>query len=249
MNLNGLRKLGLSDYEAKCYVALLMYGNMQGKDIAAKSGVPPTSVYRNIESLCGKGFVSIVSRDPFFYSAIDPAIAVTSYVSLKEKELKELEYAAVLDLNSLKDKKRIEKREEVLDVYTGRKQSYTLGKKLILKSKKSFLIIGTGNKQSILDIIHSLDTAVKNGVRCCFVVTQNSYNTELIKRLIEKGINVRYSPLAGFSMLIKDRVESQIVIKDTKLKNERVVLHIKNKDLAKAHADYFDLVWKKAISI
>jgi len=53
----------------------------------------------------------------------------------------------------------------------------------------------------------------------------------------------------GFSLLIKDREESQIVIKDEKLKEERIVLNIKNKDLSGAHAHYFDSIWRKSTPI
>ena len=46
-----LRKLGLSPYESKCYMALVSHGNLGGKEIAKLSSVPPTSVYKNLESL------------------------------------------------------------------------------------------------------------------------------------------------------------------------------------------------------
>ena len=246
MDINNLQKLGLSPYEAKCYYTLLVYGNLIGKEIAKHSNVPPTSVYRNLESLKEKGFVQIIQKEPLTYQAVDPKIAVASFSEKKEEELKQLKDDSIAQLSSIKKKPVLDKREEVLEVYQGRKQSYDLGKKLIQQSQKEFCLVGKGTSQSIIDLIHSLKAAVNRGVDCKFVVTTKMDNPELIEQLKNFGIKIKYFPLDGFSLLIKDQEESQIVIKDNKLKEERIVLRIKNLDLSKAHADYFSSLWKKA---
>lgn len=74
-----LKELGLSQYESRCYRVLIRYGTLIGKDIASKSGVPPTSVYRNLESLQKKGFVQLLQKEPRVYQAVDPETAVSSY--------------------------------------------------------------------------------------------------------------------------------------------------------------------------
>lgn len=246
MNLNNLQKLGLSSYEAKCYYVLLVYGNLIGKEIAKHSNVPPTSVYRNLESLKAKGFVQIIQKEPLTYQAVDPKIAIVSFSEKKEEEFKQLKEDSIMQLSSLKKKLVLDKREEVLEVYQGRKQSYNLGKKLIQNAQKEFCLIGKGTNQSIIDLIHSLKAAVKRGVDCKFVVTTKTDNLQLIEQLKHAGIKIKYFPLDGFSLLIRDQEESQIVIKDSKLKEERIVLRIKNSDLSSAHFDYFGSVWKKA---
>ena len=80
-----LRKLGLSPYESKCYLALVKQGNLLGKEIAEKSGVPPTSVYRNLETLQKRGLVQIVQKEPFVYQAVEPEIALPAYVKSHKK--------------------------------------------------------------------------------------------------------------------------------------------------------------------
>ncbi len=246
MDINNLQKLGLSPYEAKCYYTLLVYGNLIGKEIARYSNVPPTSVYRNLESLKSKGFINIIQKEPLTYQAVDPKIAITSFSEKKEEELKQLKEDSIIQLSSIKKKLVLDKREEVLEVYQGRKQSYDLGRKLIQQSQKEFCLIGRGTSQSIIDLIHSLKAVVKRGVDCKFVVTNKTDKLKLIEQLKSFGIKVKYFPLDGFSLLIRDQEESQIVIKDDKLKEERIVLRIKNKDLSSAHFDYFNSVWKKA---
>ncbi len=241
-----LRKLGLSPYESKCYLALVRYGKLLGKDIAQKSGVPPTSVYRNLETLQKRGLVQVVQKEPLVYQAVEPEIALPAYVNSKKEELENIQRETITELSSIKKTGVIEKQEEVLEVYSGRGQSYELGKKLIHQSKNEFLLIGRGTKQSILDLIHSLKSAVKRGVTCKFILTTPDENKDLIGELKKSDVKIKYNPLRGFSLLVKDREESQIIIKDDKLKEERIILNIKNKDLSEAHAHYFDSIWRKS---
>jgi len=241
-----LRKLGLSPYESKCYLALVKQGNLLGKEIAEKSGVPPTSVYRNLETLQKRGLVKVVQKEPLVYQAVEPEIALPAYVQSQQEELAKIQEQTISDLTSIRKTGVIEKQEDVLEVYSGRKQSYELGKKLIQQSKKEFLLVGRGTQQSILDLIHTLKAAIKRGVTCKCIITTHDENKGLIEELQHAGVKIKYNPLRGFSLLIKDREESQIVIKDDKLKEERIVLNIKNKDLSEAHAHYFDSIWRKS---
>ncbi|MBS3137392.1 TrmB family transcriptional regulator [Candidatus Woesearchaeota archaeon] len=249
MNTQKLLQIGLSNYEAKCYKALFVHGNLFGKDIAEKSEVPPTSVYRNLETLQSKGFVQVIQKQPLLYQAVSPEIAISSFVKKQKQQLEILQEEAVAELKSIETKNIIEKREEILEVYAGREQSYSLGKKLITTAKKEFLMIGKGSKQSIIELIHSLDKAVKRGVICKFLVTNQNENRKLLKQLKAKGVSIKYYPLQDFSLLIMDRLESQIVIKNKSLKEERIALKIKSKELSVSHAEYFNTIWKKAVLI
>ena len=244
-----LRKLGLSPYESKCYLTLLKFGNLLGKEIAKKSNVPPTSVYRNLETLQKKGFVQLIQKTPLVYQAVDPEIAIQTHIKSQKEELEILQTQTISELKSIKKSGVIEKKEEVLEVYSGREQSYNLGKKLIQQSKKEFLLIGRGNQRSIISLIHVLRAAVKRGITCKFLITGFDEVRGDIEELRKAGVKIKYLPLTGFSLLVKDRLESQVVIKDNKLKEERVVLRIKSKDLSQAHATYFDSMWKKATPI
>lgn len=241
-----LRKLGLSPYESKCYLALVKHGNLLGKEIAEISGVPPTSIYRNLETLQKRGLIQIVQKEPLVYQAVEPEIALPAYVKSQQEELTKIQEQTINDLTTIKKTGVIQKQEEVLEVYSGREQSYQLGKKLIHQSKKEFLLMGRGTPQSILDLVHTLKSAIKRGVTCKFIITINDENKNLIEELKNAGVKIKYNPLRGFSLLIKDREESQIVIKDQKLKDERIILNIKNKDLSEAHAHYFDSIWRKS---
>ena len=52
-----LRQLGWSEYEAKCYIALLKTGPATGYRVAKESGVPSAKVYEVLSRLADKGAV------------------------------------------------------------------------------------------------------------------------------------------------------------------------------------------------
>ncbi len=247
-SLENLQQLGLSPYEARAYLALLRHGKLLGKEVAQKAGVPPTSVYRNLESLRAKGFVQIIQKNPFAYQAVEPEAAVSGYLQEEHARLDELKRDAIADLTAIKAFREIEKKEDVLEVYAGREQAYIIGNKLICAAKREFLLLGRGTKQSILDVIHALQAAGKKGVSCRYIITTYDENRELVEQLKGVGVKIRYLPLQNFSLLVRDREESMIAIKDeSKNKSaDRIVLRIKSRDLSEAHAAYFDTVWKKA---
>jgi sugar-specific transcriptional regulator TrmB len=247
MNIEKLKKLGLSPYEAKCYLALLTYGNLLGKDLAKKSGVPPTSVYRNLESLQKRGFVQVIQKNPFVYQAVDPEVAVSTDVRNQKEELDTLKENTINELQSLKKTGVVEKQEEVVEIYSGRKQGYAIGVKIINDSKKEMLLIGSGSKQSLLDITHPLSEAVKRGVNCKYVACYlGEDNKNLVIQVKKSGVKIKHYPIKNLSLLIKDKEESLVVLKRVE---ERIVLHIKDKDLSQAHSQYFDSIWRKSTPV
>jgi len=67
-----LRRLGLSEYEARAYLALLGEHIATAARISAKSGVPRTKIYSVLEELSGKGWVKLFSGVPILFKATEP---------------------------------------------------------------------------------------------------------------------------------------------------------------------------------
>lgn len=86
-NLTLLYDLGLTDQEARSYLALLELGQGTVADIAARAGIKRTSVYNFIDRLLDMGIVqeSVVGKRRV-YEATPP----TMLIELQEKRLKRL---------------------------------------------------------------------------------------------------------------------------------------------------------------
>lgn len=67
-----LQRIGLTEYEAKAYLALLSTHLNTATKVAEKSGVPRTKIYMILESLANKGWVRIYSGVPLLFKATDP---------------------------------------------------------------------------------------------------------------------------------------------------------------------------------
>lgn len=76
--VNLLEELGLTEYEARCFVALSRVGKASAKEVSDLSGVPRSRVYDAVERLHRRGLVDVQQSDPRQYQALpkDDALAV-----------------------------------------------------------------------------------------------------------------------------------------------------------------------------
>lgn len=93
-----LKKLGLSDKEAKVYLALLEIGEGPVQEIAQKAGVNRATTYVILDSLMKQGMVSTVEKGKKTYYAAESPRALLRLFRLQEKEIqeKEAEFKRVL---------------------------------------------------------------------------------------------------------------------------------------------------------
>jgi sugar-specific transcriptional regulator TrmB len=110
-----LREIGLTEYEAKAYTALLNAHLSTATQVSEKSGVPRTRIYSVLESLQTKGWIRIISGVPLLFKALEPA---TVFEKVKE------DYAELLDsikttlkrqVNNMKEKFVVKKFDIGLD--------------------------------------------------------------------------------------------------------------------------------------
>jgi sugar-specific transcriptional regulator TrmB len=83
-----LRRVGLTEYEAKAYLALLNTHLSTATQVSEKSGVPRTKMYSVLEALRDKGWVRVYSGVPLLFKAVQP---------LKVFEKAKEDYAELLD--------------------------------------------------------------------------------------------------------------------------------------------------------
>lgn len=86
-----LKKLGLSDKEAKVYLASLELGPSPMKDIAKQAHLNRATTYVIIDSLIEKGLASSFSKGKKKYFSAESPDRLLSLLHLKEHEAKEQE--------------------------------------------------------------------------------------------------------------------------------------------------------------
>jgi sugar-specific transcriptional regulator TrmB len=70
--IDHLIRLGLNEYEAKAYIAVVALGEGTIKEISEQSGVPRSRAYDVMERLAEKGLVIVGNTNPRYYRANEP---------------------------------------------------------------------------------------------------------------------------------------------------------------------------------
>ena len=68
-----LRGIGLSEYEARTYIALVAHGVGDAETIATTAKIPRTSSYKALQALCEKGFALAARGRPVVYKPEPPS--------------------------------------------------------------------------------------------------------------------------------------------------------------------------------
>lgn len=95
-----LRDLGLSEYEARAYRALLKTGPTTAKELSRASDVPMGRIYDVLNSIEGYNLVrSQTASRPKKYVAVEPSTALERLLEDKRRELEERaeQYEAIVD--------------------------------------------------------------------------------------------------------------------------------------------------------
>ena len=96
--VDALEQLGLTEYEARCFVALTQIPHGTAKEVAQVADVPRSRVYETMDRLQSRGLVEVQKGEPqtFQSVSIDTAVRVLrkqyeSYFETAERTLRQLE--------------------------------------------------------------------------------------------------------------------------------------------------------------
>ncbi len=82
-----LQQLGLNAYESRSYLVLLGHSRFKALELAARSHVPRQKIYEVLDSLIEKGFAQMVQERTKLFSAVEPGLAIPSYLARKRQTL------------------------------------------------------------------------------------------------------------------------------------------------------------------
>lgn len=234
-----LLELGLSEGEAKVYLALLKLGSNSVAKIKEETGLHRTTIYDFIEKLLNKGLVSkVVKVNVTIFTAAPPA---RLFDLVKEKE--ERLISALPELNKLA---QTEKEEIKVDVYRGREGFKTLLNSMLAEAKKDtekeLCALGIDERQFQKSFPFVLESYFKKE-------QEAGVKERLITRasapFVFKGPNLHYKYLADefFGPIPIGISGSKIFIIIWKPSTSII---IENKELAIAMKKHFELLWKIA---
>lgn len=78
--IKDLKEFGLSEYEAKTYLALTIHGPLNASSISDFSKVPQSKIYEVLKSLVSKCLAEFCNGKPLKYRAVEPLFALKKNV-------------------------------------------------------------------------------------------------------------------------------------------------------------------------
>ena len=82
-----LQQLGLNAYEARSYLVLIGHQRFKALELAARAHVPRQKIYEVLDSLVEKGFAQVVQEKTKLFFAVEPSLAVPSYLLRRSQAL------------------------------------------------------------------------------------------------------------------------------------------------------------------
>lgn len=130
--VKALNNLGLSNYEASVYAALVLFDNAEAKEIIEFLGISKPSVYEALDRLEEMGLAVKRITKPARYSAISPDMAIDLLMDNHRKAADQaLEALRALD----KEKVRTDKEDALWTIYGDKNIEYKI-RELFGKAKK-----------------------------------------------------------------------------------------------------------------
>jgi hypothetical protein len=84
-----LQPIGLNAYEARSYLVLVGHPRFKALELAARAHVPRQKIYEVLDSLVEKGFAQVVQEKTKLFSAVEPGMALPSYLARKRQAAEE----------------------------------------------------------------------------------------------------------------------------------------------------------------
>ncbi len=222
-----LRGLGLTEYEAKIYVALTSAGSAVPREVASLAGIPYPSAYDALEALEKKGWVEVAQGRPRRYRARSPKLIQKDSIAAVERVFTELEkiYESSME--------RVEK-PEVIYTIVGKAAVIKKIQEALSRAKKEVIVVLPYHEEFASHLNQIFTTLIEKGIKVR-LVTESEVPLKNIEVRLRK-------PILAVDVLV-DEKEAIIC-----LPNYSACGWVENPAIAKHFKEFLELLWKSSRS-
>lgn len=258
MNIDSIQQAGLTEGEAKVYLALLKLGSSTSGPIIKESGVANSIIYRILDSLMDKGLASyIIKEKTKYFRAADPK-KIINFIEEKKEKLDE-------------DKKSVEKilpqllamaqitDETSVQIFEGFNGFLTAWELCYSKLKKGEEYHSWGvypMQEERFDLFWQRDhkKREKAGFKAKILFNQGTDKKTLKNRNSYQGCEARYMPTdiktSAWFVVYKDvtniSLQTRKFEEDGSIIEKPMSIVIINKEIAETFESYFQDLWKRS---
>lgn len=229
--LDGLKALGLTQYEASVYTYLLGHGAVEARAISRGADVPSGRVYDALHSLADMGAVEVVPGRPKRFKALAPQVALGELLSRRRVEMDQQfdEMAReAARLETVLAPKAREQPRPVLNVSIGEEKGHAFLATQVARARERIdasLRMDVKLEPKDVEVFRSLAQAVERGVKVRAVLPDTDLARALESPLVGEVLEL-LGPHLGEGLGV--RLSPQAVVPFTVLDGEGVALGVKN---------------------
>ena len=182
-----LKRLGLTGYEAKCYVSLVRLGPSDPRKVAADASIPYPSAYEALKELAREDWAEVVTKRPATYRASRPRAVKRMVESRVEETFEALERAY-----------NPQPAEEAELVFTVRGREKVLAKicQMLNGAVESIVFVAPTMGLEEARLLEALEAAVARGVRVRAIGDEGALG------ILPPGIEIRMGNLVAVDVLV-----------------------------------------------
>ncbi|MBN2202798.1 MAG: TrmB family transcriptional regulator [Candidatus Aenigmarchaeota archaeon] len=193
--ISDLRIFGLSEYEARAFLALSIHGPLSASILSQKSRIPQSKIYNVMRKLVNKSLAEGQSSKPQRFRAVKTELAFRKMIDARKSEIEKLNKKTSMIVSQLKP---FQKKKENLGMWTGRGRQAFLDKAadMVLRSKKEGMATTSRfSRNSLLDSAYS--KALKRGIKIRIIGTSELDESKIAraKWYKKQGAKIRILPM------------------------------------------------------
>ena len=190
-NVNALMRLGLTEYEARIYIALIKSGPSRAGELSFLSDVPRTKTYGALKELMHKGLVIGIPEKPERYLAASPNETLFPLVERLNQDLRRAEetiQSLALSYESMKYVRKVEPYEKS-EIWTlkWRTEIYKKLNEMFNNADSSIHVTTTSNGivRSYKSNARALEKCKSKGVKIRFIAPISKQNAKVAAEFME----------------------------------------------------------------
>ena len=238
-----LLKIGLTEGEAKVYLALSELGSSTVGPIVKKSGVAHSNIYDILNRLIDKGIVSYIVKNKTKYFQAAPPSNLVVFLDKKEEEVLSQKQSLKKILPGLEKLQEIKPQQEA-EIFLGKKGLRTAYEKLMKNVTKKdeglFFYIHEKEYDEESNLFYNSILDLSNKARVRGICNEDYKKSWFAKKA--KHLQMKFSdvPMPGNIDIVGDKV---LIVT---WKDSIFSILIQSQSLANSMKKYFEEMWKVA---
>ncbi len=186
-----LQDIGLTSYEARCYVSLASLGPSDPAKVAADSNVPKPSAYTALKGLAAKGWADVVTKKPATYRAKKPGDIREVVIAKADEAFRALDRVY-----------RTEPAQETELVYTLRGSERVMAKvyEMLRRARRSIILVAPSMSLEDGKMLELLGEGIERGVSVRVIGDEGASG------VLPPGAEIRTGSLVAMDLLVDDEV-------------------------------------------